>query len=163
MALLQFRPINPSAHFPLCVEFICDTFVGSYGTADEFQRLGGEAAYISALRKQLDVFPKGCVHAWRAEEIVGQIEMNPRPDMGLIFLNLIYLIPSARGRGLGSELHAYAVRTCTDRGFTRMRLSVSPTNRQAMRFYAKHGWRDLGPRPDRAYVHAMELDVHPGE
>jgi hypothetical protein len=28
-----------------------------------------------------------------------------------------------------------------------------------MRYYAKHGWRDLGPRPDRLHVHAMELEL----
>ncbi len=36
------------------------------------------------------------------------------------------------------------------------RLSVSPTNLQAIRFYEKMGWKDLGPRLDHPEVHWME-------
>jgi GNAT superfamily N-acetyltransferase len=161
MPSVEFRPIDLSAHFRVCVEFICDTFVCSYGSAEGFHQMGGEPAYRGGLKNLLEVFPEGCVHVWRDERIVGQIEMSLRPDLGLVFLNLLYLVPSERGSGIGSDVHAYMVRTCADRGYARMQLSVSPTNHQAVRYYAKHGWRDLGPRPDRAYVHAMMLDVRP--
>ncbi|MBH8555831.1 hypothetical protein I8751_26485 [Nostocaceae cyanobacterium CENA357] len=36
------------------------------------------------------------------------------------------------------------------------RLSVSPTNLVAMRFYLKQGWVDLGQREDAPEVHDLE-------
>ena len=38
-------------------------------------------------------------------------------------------------------------------------MSVSPTNQQAVRFYLKNNWRDLGPRPDDPEVHLMEKEL----
>ncbi len=33
------------------------------------------------------------------------------------------------------------------------RLSISPTNQRALRFYVRRGWTDSGPRPDMPEVH----------
>ena len=41
------------------------------------------------------------------------------------------------------------------------RLTVSPTNGRALRYYARHGWRDLGPRAGASHVHDMALLVPP--
>ena len=72
------------------------------------------------------------------------------------YVNLFYLIPSYRGRGLGRQLEQYAVAFLLGAGRQRLRLSVSATNRQAITFYLKHHWRDLGPRADRPDAHYME-------
>jgi very-short-patch-repair endonuclease len=38
-------------------------------------------------------------------------------------------------------------------------LRVEAEQVRAMKYYIKHDWRDLGPRPDRPYVHGMEFDL----
>jgi hypothetical protein len=41
-------------------------------------------------------------------------------------------------------------------GFQRVYLSVSVSNHQALAFYLKHHWQDLGPRADQPDSHYME-------
>jgi ribosomal protein S18 acetylase RimI-like enzyme len=159
MCAARFLPIDLARHFDLCLQFLSDAFVCSYGNADELERMGGPDAYRNGLRDSLATFPAGAVHVWNANAIVGQVEMRLRADLGVGVVNLFYLLPHERGRGLGSALQTYAVDVFRRHGFSKARLSVAPTNTRAMRYYAKHGWRDLGPRPDRLYVHAMELDL----
>ncbi len=156
---LRFLPIDINEHFDLCVQFLCDAFVCSYGNADHLARMGGPDEYERALRDLLSTFPDGAVHVWRENVVVGQVEMRVSADSGVGIVNLFYLIPEERGSGCGGALQRYAVDVLRRHGVTKARLSVSPTNTRAVRFYAKHGWRDLGPRPDRRYVHAMELDL----
>jgi ribosomal protein S18 acetylase RimI-like enzyme len=72
--------------------------------------------------------------------IVGQIEMGKwRVDPAVGFVNLFYLIPTYRGRGLGGQLHAHAVDFLKQLGYRTARLCVSPTNVRAVRFYQKNG------------------------
>ena len=41
----------------------------------------------------------------------------------------------------------------------RVQLSVSPTNFQAVSYYKKMGWIDLGPREGHPEVHMMEKKI----
>jgi ribosomal protein S18 acetylase RimI-like enzyme len=76
-------------------------------------------------------------------------------------VNLYYLAPAWRGRGLGQELEAYAMEFFRKRGLAVARLSVAPRNATAVAFYLRHGWRDLGPRPEAPEVHLMEKRTTP--
>jgi len=102
----------------------------------------------------------GHQHVWRNGTIVGQLEMivmNTPKRLG--YVNLFYLVPEMRGPGLGDALHQHAVSLFRGMGVDCMRLSVSPSNGRALRYYRKHGWKDLGPRPDAPHVNLMELSL----
>jgi GNAT superfamily N-acetyltransferase len=71
-------------------------------------------------------------------------------------VNLFYLIPAYRGSGLGRQLDQYAMAFLQRAGHQRARLSVSATHHQAVAFYLKHHWQDLGPRADHPGTHYME-------
>lgn len=159
MTFSDFKPIDLSADFDVCVRFLRDALVCSYGSTDMLEQMGGADAYLQGLEKSLADFPEGTIHIWAGRDIVGQIEMRIRPEPRIGFVNLFYLVPEQRGGPLGDKLQAYAVDVLRRHQVEKARLSVSPTNLRAMSYYTKHGWRDLGPRPDRPYVHAMELDV----
>jgi ribosomal protein S18 acetylase RimI-like enzyme len=75
------------------------------------------------------------------------------------YVSLYYLAPAYRDRGLGRSLDEYATTFLRGLGFAAARLSVSPTNNQAVRFYLKNGWRDLGPHELHPYVHVMQKDL----
>ncbi len=158
LPIVRFEPIDLGRHFELCVRFLCDTFVQSYGSSEEFEKVGGRTAYFAGLEASLARFPDGHVHVWKDGVIVGQLEMRLRPEHDDAFVNLFYVTPNERGRGIGSALHAYLVGVLDRHHVGTARLSVAPANVRARRFYEKHGFRDLGPRPDRPYVHAMKLD-----
>ena len=149
MLELEFRPIDLVEHARLCVAFRRDTYACGFGERAEPRFVAengpnGEQ-YLAWLRQRLEGFPEGHVHAWHDGRIVGQLEMIAQqknaPDCG--YVNLFYLVPEARGAGFGDGLHDYAVALATLYGSQRLRLSVSPSNARALRYYAKHGWRPL--------------------
>ena len=156
---LQFRPIDVALHGELSIAFRRDSYVCSFGSDALFIEENGADGhgYLEWLRARVLSFPDGHVHAWRGEDIVGQIEMVIGPTSG--YINLFYLRPDARGRGLGEALHAYAVALLQRQGVSVAGLSVSPTNERALRYYERHGWRDLGARAGAGHVHEMELVV----
>ncbi|MDO8273041.1 MAG: GNAT family N-acetyltransferase [Gammaproteobacteria bacterium] len=155
----KFLPINLNNDFPTCVEFLCDAFVCSYGNADEFETMAGADIYRAWLEDLVSTFPEGAVHVWHRDRIVGQIEMRLRDDLRIGVVNLVYLIPEERGGQLGIALQSYVTDVLRQQNVNKARLSVSPSNGRAMAYYTKHGWHDLGPRPDRPYVNTMEFDV----
>lgn len=156
---LEFRPIDLARHAELSVRFRRDSYVCSFGSDALFNEENGAdgRGYLAWLREGLARFPEGHVHAWHGAAIVGQLEMVIGPAWG--YVNLFYLAPAARGRGWGGALHDYAVALLQRHGVARAGLSVSPTNQRALAYYARHGWKNLGPRPGAHYVHEMELVV----
>lgn len=157
--MLGFKPINLEQHQDLCVRFRADSFVCSFGSADRFyeQNGGGAEGYLQWLRQRTAEIPDSCVHVWQGEQIIGQIEMRRwKRDLNVGYVNLFYLIPEFRGQGLGQQLDRQAANFFRQLGCRSARLSASPTNLTAMRFYLKQGWIDLGQREDAPEVHYLE-------
>lgn len=169
---LTFAPIDLERHADLCVRFRADSFLVSFGSDKRAYQAhaaspttvypdgrGGER-YVAWLTQRISDLPGSCVHVWHADAIVGQIEMGRfRADDSVGYVNLFYLIPAYRGRGLGEQLEQYAEAFLRGAGHQRARLSVSATNRQAIAFYLKHNWQDLGPRADHPDSHYMEKQL----
>jgi ribosomal protein S18 acetylase RimI-like enzyme len=158
-SILEFKPINLEQHQDLCVQFRADSYVCSFGSADRFYKQDGSGAkgYLQWLRQRTIEIPDSCVHGWKGEQIIAQIEMRCwKYDSSVGYVNLFYLIPEFRGQGFGKQLDKHAANFFRHLGCKTARLSVSPTNLVAMRFYLKHGWVDLGQREDAPEVHYLE-------
>jgi ribosomal protein S18 acetylase RimI-like enzyme len=156
--MLEFTPINLGQHQDLCVQFRADSFVCSFGSADRFYEENGSGAegYVQWLRQRTAEIPNSCVHVWQGEQIIGQIEMRRwKHDPTVGYVNLFYLIPEFRGQGLGQQLDQHSANFFKQLGCQSARLSVSPTNLVAIRFYLKQGWIDLGQRDDAPEVHYL--------
>jgi ribosomal protein S18 acetylase RimI-like enzyme len=141
--MLEFKPINLEQHQDLCVRFRADSFVCSFGSADRFYEQNGSGAegYLQWLRQRIAEIPSSCIHVWQGERIIGQIEMRRwKHDLSVGYVNLFYLIPEFRGQGLGPQLDRHAADFFRQLGCRSVRLSASPTNLVAMRFYLKQGW-----------------------
>lgn len=165
---LVFRPVDLDAHLDVCVRFRIDTHVCGFGSAEGFHGNDGSGVerYVCWLRQKATELPGCLVHVWRGEEIIGQIEMGRQAsDPAIGYVNLFYLIPDARGQGLGVLLEAYAWKFLSGHGCQSLRLSASPTNDPAWRFYQRAGWRDLGPREDAPQVRLLHKNCadHPAE
>lgn len=169
---LTFVPINLEAHGDLCARFRADSFTVSFGVATPISENssetpmtlypGGETVeeYLAWLEKRMRDFPGSCVHVVQEDEIIGQIEMGRfrlNPSIG--YVNLFYLVPWLRGKGLGTQLDQFATNFLRRAGFRVARLSVSSTNTPALAFYRKHHWHDLGPRLDYPIGHYMEKNL----
>ena len=157
--MLEFKPINLERHQDLCIQFRADAFACSFGSTVLFYGEDGKGAerYLQWLRQQITDIQNSCVHLWKGKQVIGQMEMgrwNLDPTVG--YVNLFYLIPEVRGQGLGQKLDQYATNFFKQLGCPSARLSVSPTNLAAVRFYLKQGWIDLGQREDAPEVHYFE-------
>jgi ribosomal protein S18 acetylase RimI-like enzyme len=154
-----FRPLELPQDAALAVHFSEDAFACSFGSAERFWAEAGRDGrkWVARLGEKLEKDPRNAVNAWLTESIVGQVVLGTsdiQPDAGHV--NLYYLVPSCRGRGLAPQLDAYAVSVLRDQGFETATLNVSPSNVAAVKFYLRCGWRGLGPRPDAPYVDTME-------
>lgn len=158
---LQFRPVDWESSREICIRFRIDSYFTSFGSRDRFYTENGAEGekYIAWLVDKLAKKPWSVVHVWESNEIVGQLELgryNPDPAIG--YVNLYYLVPHKRGQKLSRYLEEYVTSYMKKDSHRKARLSVSPTNQAALGFYRKHGWRDLGPRPNHPEVHFMEKD-----
>lgn len=71
------------------------------------------------------------------------------------WLEALYVRPTAWGRGVADELHAWAVERLRAAGTTTARLWVLEQNPRARRFYERHGWRADGT------TRVVEFPPHP--
>jgi ribosomal protein S18 acetylase RimI-like enzyme len=162
MLPVTFLPVDLERDADVCVLFRRDAHVCSFGHGDAFATMAdGATGYLQGLRERLASLPAGIVHVWRDARIIGQIEARIPAGASGGYISLFYLVPEERGAGAGDALHEYAVSLFRRHQLAEARLSVSPTNPRAVRYYQKHGWRDLGPRPGAEPVHLMELEIPP--
>lgn len=156
---LQFLPVNLNEQRSICIKFVVDAFVASFGSSEKFYQHNGPSGelYLDWLKSKIHDDPPTVVHIWESGDLVGQMELGrfkPEPSTG--FVSLYYLIPEKRGRSYSKYLEQYAEHFLKERGFSKAKLSVSPTNERAIRFYTRMGWKDLGPRPDYPSLNFME-------
>jgi ribosomal protein S18 acetylase RimI-like enzyme len=162
LALPQYRltPIDLARDLATCVAFRREAYVATFGTAEGMEAEVGSdnALYLAQLRHRLAELPEGNAHLWDGERIVGQAEMRlVEDDPSLGYVNLFYVVPDLRGRGLGRVLHRHAVRVFSRLGKRAIRLSVSAKNDAALAFYRRLGWRAVGSRPHREAMEVLEL------
>lgn len=90
--------------------------------------------------------------------IIGYVKMGPNhlpmpqgePDPALSReLHQLYLLPAAQGTGVAGALMAWAQDEARSHGALAIYLSVFIENIRAQRFYARHGFVEIGKNPFR--------------
>ena len=66
----------------------------------------------------------------------------------------IAVVPSARGKGIGTALLDSLLARARDDGYTAISLSVDPRNAAAIELYAKHGFERVGESDDSVIMRA---------
>ena len=156
---LRIVPIDLDRDAETCIAFRRDSFYASFGTHEGCDaEMGADGSlYLAKLRARMAQVPEGNCHLWHGDRIVGQTEMRFSEEPGVGYVNLFYLVPEWRHRGLGRVLHDHAVAVFTARDCKAIRLSVSRKNERAIAFYRRLGWKRLGFRPHKEAVDLMEL------
>jgi len=133
---LQFKPIDLQQHAALCLQFMEDTHLCSFGSTDGFEEDGqGLQRLTERISAKLAQDPESCLHVWQDDIIVGQLNFGTFIDPAIGYISHFYVTPQWRGRGVGGEMDAYASRHFQLRGFRAARLSMIAANARAMRFY----------------------------
>jgi len=154
---MHFDTINLERDIDTCIRFRRDSYFISFNTYEGFEL--SMRGYKSRMKDRIGYLPDGNCHLWDRDAIVGQTEMKfvEAPSVG--YVSLLYLIKDYRSKGLGKLLHDRAIKVFTELGKSSIKLSVSISNERALSFYAKHGWKNLGPRPGKEEVYLMQYDL----
>jgi aminoglycoside 6'-N-acetyltransferase len=161
-AVFDFRiaPMDLGRHAGDCIALRRAAYLASFGSPEGIDEEMGpdNARYLDSLAARIAQVPEGNAHLWQGERIVGQTEMRLVDDEpGVGYVNLFYLLPDFRGRGLGRMLHEHAVAVFSRLGRRTLRLSVATGNAAAIGFYRKLGWVTVGTRPNRVPMEIMEF------
>ncbi|HEX3882022.1 MAG TPA: GNAT family N-acetyltransferase [Stellaceae bacterium] len=90
--------------------------------------------------------PGGCLLlAWQGAPAVGIVALKPlAPGVGEV--KRLYVVPAARGTGLGRVLLECAIDAASERGYTRLRLdSHRASMGAAIRLYQRLGFVEIAP------------------
>lgn len=156
---VRIAPIELPRDAAMCIAFRRDSYRESFGSLDGCdEEMGVDGSrYLERLRARMAEVPEGNGHVWHGGDVIGQTEMRLGDAPGTGYVNLFYLVPQWRHRGIGRMLHDHAVRVFTARGMRAIRLSVAQRNAAAMAFYQRLGWKRVGARPHKQGVDVMEL------
>jgi len=112
------------------------------------RRYNGEG-FLADARAQGEYDPRSVLVAMRGEERAGILQMDflRSASKGVGAIPFFYLCPEHRAQGLGVQLLGQAVSTFRPLGRRSLRLRCAPENRQARRFYERHGFRQVGEAP----------------
>ena len=156
---IRIAPIELPRDAGTCIAFRRDSFRESFGSLEGCdEEMGADGSrYLERLRARIAEVPEGNAHVWRDGEIIGQTEMRLGDEPRTGYVNLFYLVPAWRHRGVGRMLHDHAVAVFAARGMRAIRLSVAQHNAAAIAFYRRLGWKRVGPRPHKQGVEVMEF------
>ncbi|MFJ8068517.1 GNAT family N-acetyltransferase [Peribacillus sp. NPDC096447] len=133
-----FRTIDTDKDKDIIVKFRKDSFVLSFGSEAGF---GDENTYLQRMGERVRKFPDGQVIIEKNQVPIGQMELQIREYEGteIGYVNLFYLIPEYRSKGLGKELVRYAENFFRQFNVSEYHLRVSPDNGRAIRLYTNSG------------------------
>jgi GNAT superfamily N-acetyltransferase len=153
---LQFKPIELEKHLEDAIRFREDSFICSFGDASRFKR----DEYVGWLKDRAASDPWAAVHVWQDQQMIGQMALSPFiPDPSVGYVNLYYLVPEMRGKGVSAQLDEYAMSYLKGRGHLRAFLSVSLTNMRAISYYLRLGWIDRGSPSHSPELILMEKQI----
>ena len=156
---IRIAPIVLPRDAATCIAFRRDSFRESFGSMDGCdEEMGVDGArYLERLAARIAEVPEGNAHVWHGGAIIGQTEMRLTDEPRTGYVNLFYLVPAWRHRGVGRMLHDFAMEVFEARGMRTIRLSVAQRNAAAIAFYRRLGWKRVGARPHKQGVDVMEL------
>jgi GNAT superfamily N-acetyltransferase len=98
------------------------------------------------------------------ERLVGFVCVAPTADddadeRAVGEVQMLYLEPSAQGRGNGAVLLEAALSALGEAGFSHAALWVLHSNARARRFYERHGWAPDGATKEHDWVAFVATDV----
>ena len=141
------RPPDGPALAGMARRAFIETFGTLYRSSDLAQFLDRSFG-ADGLPSQLDDPAYQVRLALDSGAIVGFAKLGPVAFPGdwpaAIELHQLYVLASHLGAGVGPELMRWALATARRQGYRRMVLSVFVDNHRAQRFYARHGFREVG-------------------
>ena len=133
-----FRPLDPKGDRDWYLSLRQEIWTSAWGEELPFD---GEALWASAAAR-----PEDCFLAMSGEQPAGVVQCSPTRYQaeGAAFLSFAAMAPGLRGKGLGAQLLGQAVSHSRRLGLTALRVRCSSRSREALAFFAKHGFSTQG-------------------
>lgn len=106
--------------------------------------------------------PEAVVLAMMGNDIAGILQLDPTKDSyyGVGYISFVYLSEQYRNKGLGVQLIGHAVSFYRKRGRKVLRLKVAASNKAALKFYNKYGFRAIyEDRSSKQLHYVMEKNI----
>lgn len=143
-----------------------------FGQSKDYLQLEGKEVDIKeSARNFFDTLPPGKSYAekfnfgiYEGSQLVGLLDfIQGYPERETDFVGLLLLLPSARQKGVGSQVQKKIVKLAKNHGAKKIRLAVLRNNPQAIKFWISKGYklkketRSLGIRANP--VSLLELEI----
>ncbi|TDK61760.1 GNAT family N-acetyltransferase [Bacillus salipaludis] len=134
---LNVRVIDIEKDKDVLIQFRKDTQIQSVGKLDGFDF----GSYLNRVRERINKLPNGQLLIEKDNIPVGQMGLGIVDYEGIDigYVDLFYLIPEYRGKGLGEDLIRYAENFFKEINVYEYQLRVSSANQRAIRLYTNSG------------------------
>ncbi len=155
----SYRMIDPVKDRETAIQIRRDSFDVSFDDPDGF---GDPNGYIIWIEMNNLMYPGSFVMMEHDDNLVGQIELELLHYMGknIGYVDLFYLLPDYRGKGIGADQIRYAEAFFKRYQMDEYHLRVSPTNDRALRFYQKHGFEFMMEEQLNHKVWRLRKKIH---
>ncbi len=141
---IRFTPMDPGKYRSLYIEWRLDAWKHIYDTiqGSDPEAFWEEAVHISKRK------PEWLQLCSFVDEPAGVLQLDEDRHGGVTagHISFCYLTPKFRFRHMGAQLIGQAVSHFRKEGRKALRLCVAYENQPAVRFYEKHGFRQVGER-----------------
>jgi ribosomal protein S18 acetylase RimI-like enzyme len=121
----------------------------------------GSAVLAERLRTLLAADSTFALLAGEPSVAVALVTVRPNVwyDGAVALLDELYVQPHLRGRGIGTTLIDLLLQLARERGFDLIEINVDESDRDAQRFYERHGFSGVDlDTGERAFYYAQELN-----
>ncbi|WP_102275552.1 GNAT family N-acetyltransferase [Cytobacillus massiliigabonensis] len=134
---LNVRVVNFENDKNILIQFRKDTEIENTGTLDGFDF----KAYLNRVRERVNKLPIGQLIIEKDNIPVGQMGfgITNYESIEIGYVDLLYLLPDYRGKGLGKELIRYADKFFSEINVSEYHLRVSSNNHIAINLYTHLG------------------------
>lgn len=110
----------------------------------------GRQPYLEMAEECSKQNPNHLLCAMRRNTIVGILQLNPIRcvENNAGYIAFFYMLPEFRGDGLGVQMLGEAISIYRAMGRDRIHLSCGEENVRGMKFYERHGFRNIGTRQE---------------
>lgn len=138
---IHYHPMDLEKRGQRFLDCYKDAWIQAHGSLEGFSDI-----YLEVAKKRSREFPMSVLEAFLGDKSVGILELNIGRDeeQGAGCIAFYYMDEPYRGKGLAVQLLGEATSIYRRLGRRSLRLRVAETNKRAIAFYQKFGFRQIG-------------------
>lgn len=135
---LTLVPVDLQGDYDLLLAFKLDLHMITHGSPEGYNPQG----YMARMAGRMATYPQGQWLLKSGTTVLGHLGffMDPETDPIQGYVHMLYIIPEARGQGLGKYMLVKALEHFREKGILQVALKAAPQNAAAMNLYTSLGF-----------------------